>query len=106
MEASTRVIAALRKDSRERNIEDFNAIFEFFVQVTRIKSLINFAHLHKFRNLLPNPSAVTIIIVQSKLYVRRIIMSHILKTFYFYFIVMLTVTNFSYPILLPGQMLV
>ena len=49
MEVSTRVIAALRKDSRERNIEDFNAIFEFFVQVIliRIKSLIHFAHLQE-----------------------------------------------------------
>ena len=52
MEVSTRVIAALRKDSRERNIEDFNAIFEFFVQVIRIKlSLIHFAHLHFTRRL-------------------------------------------------------
>ena len=77
-----------------------------FCTFTRKVNLNHVLWIHKFRNLLPNPSAVTIIIVQSKLYVRRIIMSHILKTFYFYFIVMLTVTNFSCPILLPGQMLV
>ncbi|XP_063690015.1 rap guanine nucleotide exchange factor 6-like [Bolinopsis microptera] len=41
MEVSTRVIAALRKDSRERNIEDFNAIFEFFVQLPHFAAWTN-----------------------------------------------------------------
>ena len=39
MEVSSRVIAALKKDGRERNIEDFNAIFEYFVQVRSLLSL-------------------------------------------------------------------
>ena len=33
MEASSRIVVALRKDARERNIEDYNVIFEYFVQV-------------------------------------------------------------------------
>lgn len=34
MEVTVRVIAALKKDARERTIEDFNATFEYFVQVS------------------------------------------------------------------------
>ncbi|KAL5249349.1 hypothetical protein ACHWQZ_G018268 [Mnemiopsis leidyi] len=41
MEVSTRVITALRKDSRERNIEDFNAIFEYFVQLPHFAAWTN-----------------------------------------------------------------
>ena len=34
MDFTPRIISALKKDTRDRSLEDFNALFEYFVQAS------------------------------------------------------------------------